>query len=52
MPGHVGNATVRQLGLRILRIDHKHNILYVLGQSIPGENGEFVKVFDSKMRAK
>lgn len=52
MPGHVGNATIKQLGLRIVRINHKYNILYVLGQSIPGENGEFVKVFDSKLNAK
>ena len=52
MPGHIGNATIKQLGLRIVRINHKYNIIYVLGQSIPGENGVFVKVFDSKLNAK
>jgi hypothetical protein len=41
-----------QLGLRIVRINHKHNVIYVLGQSIPGENGEFVKIFDSKLATK
>ncbi len=41
-----------QIGLRIMRINHKHNVIYVLGQSIPGENGEFVKVFDSKLNTK
>lgn len=52
MPGHVGNAVITQRGLKILRINHKHNVIYVLGQAIPGENGEFVKLFDTKTVSK
>lgn len=52
LPGHVGNKVVRIVGLRVVRVNHKHNVIYVLGQSIPGENGEFVKLFDSKLCTK
>jgi len=52
MPGHVGGRFKTMYGLHILRINYTHNVIYVLGQSIPGEPGEMVKLFDSKVPAK
>ena len=52
MPGHKGGDMRRMLGLKILRINHKHNVIYVHGQGVPGEPGEFVKVFDCKIKLK
>ena len=52
MPGHVGGVFKTQSGLQILRINYKHNVIYVLGQSIPGEPGEMVKIFDSNVPSK
>ena len=52
MPGHKGGDIHRVLGLKVLRINHKHNVLYVIGSSVPGEPGEFVKIYDCKMKAK
>ena len=40
------------LGLKILRVNHKHNIIYVVGGNLPGEPGEFVKIYDSKIKHK
>ncbi len=52
MPGHVGGDFRRMLGLKIVRINYKHNVLYIKGQGIPGEPGEMVKVFDCKTTEK
>lgn len=52
MPGHQGGGMKRLLGLKVLRINHKHNVLYVVGCSVPGEPGEFVKIYDCKMKHK
>ena len=52
MPGHVGGGFHRVLGLKVLRINHKHNVIYVIGHAVPGEPGEFVKIYDCKMKAK
>ncbi len=40
------------LGLKILRINHEHDILYLKGQAVPGWPGEFVQIFDSKLNEK
>lgn len=34
-------------GLRILRINHKYQVIYVAGQSCPGETGEILLIKDS-----
>ena len=52
MPGHVGGVFKTQSGLQIVRINYKYNVIYVLGQSIPGEPGEMVKIFDSNVPSK
>lgn len=52
MPGHVGGIYRTMAGLQILRINYKHNVIYVLGQGIPGEPGEMVKIFDSNIPSK
>ena len=49
MPGHVGGTFKTQVGLQILRINYKYNVIYVLGQSVPGEPGEMVKIFDTNL---
>ena len=52
MPGHVGGKYKTIAGLQILRINYKYNVIYILGQCIPGEPGEMVKIFDSNIPAK
>lgn len=52
LPGHVGGNRVKMIGLQIMRINYEHNILYIRGTAIPGEPGEFVQIFDSKILSK
>jgi len=52
MPGHVGGHFKTMSGLQILRVNYSYNVIYVLGQSIPGEPGEMVKIFDSNIPSK
>lgn len=49
MPGHMGNERITMNGLEILRINTKLNIIWVKGQAVPGENGKWVYIFDSKI---
>jgi large subunit ribosomal protein L3 len=49
LPGHMGGMFIRQRGIRVLRINYEHNILYLYTNNIPGEPGEFVYVFDTKL---
>ena len=51
-PGHMGGHFRTMAGLQILRINYKYNVIYILGQGIPGEHGEMVKLFDSKIPTK
>jgi len=52
MPGHVGNKMTSLIGLKIVRINYKYNVIYVMGPNIPGEPGEMIKIFDSKVTSK
>lgn len=52
MPGHVGNSIVKLIGLQILRINYRHNVIFINGHNVPGEVGEIVKIFDSKVTKK
>ncbi len=52
MPGHVGGHFRTMPGLQIVRINYEHNVIYVLGQAVPGEPGEMIKVFDSNIPEK
>ncbi|XP_074600181.1 mitochondrial ribosomal protein L3 [Brevipalpus obovatus] len=49
MPGHMGQERRTINGLEIMRINTKLNIIYVKGGSVPGENGNWVYIFDSKI---
>ncbi|XP_035680354.1 39S ribosomal protein L3, mitochondrial-like [Branchiostoma floridae] len=46
LPGPMGNVVRYTRGLKIWRVNTKHNILYVNGQ-VPGHNDGWVKVYDS-----
>lgn len=47
MPGHMGNRWRTLRGVKILRINTKHNILWMLGVGIPGETGAMCYLFDT-----
>lgn len=47
MPGHMGNRFRILRGLEILRINTKHNVLFVIGQAIPGETNSIVTIYDT-----
>ncbi|XP_068603330.1 large ribosomal subunit protein uL3m [Brachionichthys hirsutus] len=48
MPGQMGNRFITALGLKIWRVNTKHNVLYVHG-SVPGHNNCLLKVKDSML---
>ncbi|XP_019721641.1 large ribosomal subunit protein uL3m [Hippocampus comes] len=48
MPGRLGNIYVTAYGLKIWRVNTKHNVLYVNG-SVPGHRNCLLKVRDSKL---
>lgn len=52
MPGHLGGERRISPGLRIWRVNTKYNLLYVQGPSIPGPNGSYVNIMDSRMPKK
>lgn len=49
MPGHMGNRYRITRGLKIWRINHKYNVLWVSGCAIPGETNSVVYVFDTML---
>ncbi|XP_032485711.1 39S ribosomal protein L3, mitochondrial isoform X2 [Phocoena sinus] len=50
MPGQLGNIDRTAFGLKVWRINTKHNIIYVNG-SVPGHKNCLVKIKDSKLPA-
>ena len=42
-PGHMGDATVTQKGLKVVKVDGERNLILVDG-SVPGPNGALVVV--------
>ncbi|XP_040569470.1 large ribosomal subunit protein uL3m [Lepeophtheirus salmonis] len=48
LPGLMGGNKMIMPALQILRINHKEGVLYVTGQGIPGNTGDFVQVFDTR----
>ncbi|XP_060036231.1 large ribosomal subunit protein uL3m isoform X1 [Erinaceus europaeus] len=50
LPGQMGNKDKTAFGLKVWRINTKHNIIYVNG-SVPGHKNCLVKVKDSKLPA-
>lgn len=49
MAGNMGNDKCTSQNLRVLKIDPHQNLLFVAG-TIPGANGGYVKVIDSKLK--
>lgn len=47
MPGHMGNNWRILRGVKILRINTKHNVLWTLGVGIPGETGAMCRLYDT-----
>ncbi|XP_015113943.1 39S ribosomal protein L3, mitochondrial [Diachasma alloeum] len=47
LPGHMGNRYRKFVGIKILRVDYKHNVLWVLGQALPGETNSLLQIYDS-----
>ncbi|CAH2067124.1 unnamed protein product, partial [Iphiclides podalirius] len=52
MPGHMGNRWRTLRGVKILRINTKHNILWTLGVAIPGETGTVCYLYDTVLPLK
>ncbi|XP_029976017.1 large ribosomal subunit protein uL3m [Salarias fasciatus] len=48
MPGQMGNVYVTAYGLKVWRVNTKHNVLYVNG-SVPGHRNCVLKVRDTKL---
>ncbi|XP_012540871.1 39S ribosomal protein L3, mitochondrial [Monomorium pharaonis] len=47
MPGHMGNRWRIIKGVRILRINTKYNVIWVLGHNIPGETNTYCYMYDT-----
>ena len=47
MPGHMGSERRVMKGLKIWRINHEHNVLYVHGNGVPGPTNSWVLIYDS-----
>ncbi|KAJ8679821.1 hypothetical protein QAD02_015608 [Eretmocerus hayati] len=52
LPGHMGNRYRVLKGQRIMRINTKYNVIWVLGQASAGETGSFVTIYDTKLPLK
>ncbi|KAL0118596.1 hypothetical protein PUN28_009341 [Cardiocondyla obscurior] len=49
LPGHMGNRWRILRGVRILRINTKYNVIWVLGQNIPGETNSYCYMYDTRL---
>ncbi|XP_022643831.1 39S ribosomal protein L3, mitochondrial-like [Varroa jacobsoni] len=47
MPGHEGNERKLCAGLKVWRINHQHNVIWVHGPAVPGPTNAFVYIYDS-----
>ncbi|CAG4944184.1 unnamed protein product [Colias eurytheme] len=47
MPGHMGNSWRILRGVKILRINTEHNVIWTLGVAIPGETGAMCYIYDT-----
>lgn len=52
MPGHMGNRWRILKGVRILRINTKYNVIWVLGHNIPGETNSYCYIYDTLLPLK
>lgn len=49
LPGHKGGDKITFRGARVLRINYEDNVIYLHGGHFPGEVGDILQLFDSKM---
>lgn len=49
MPGHHGGERHVYPGLKVWRVNTKYNLLYVHSPAIPGPNGGYVNIMDSRI---
>ncbi|KAL2733378.1 hypothetical protein V1477_014346 [Vespula maculifrons] len=47
LPGHMGNRWRTIRGYRILRVNTKYNVIWVMGHNIPGETNTFCYLYDT-----
>lgn len=52
MPGHMGHERKIVPGLKIWRINTKYNLIFVQGPGVPGLDGAYVNIMDSRMPKK
>lgn len=52
MPAAKGNERIILPGLKIWRVNTKYNLLYVQGPAVPGKNGAYLNVMDSRILPK
>lgn len=52
MPGNKGHERRIMPGLKIYRVNTKYNLIYVRGPAVPGANGSYVNIMDSRMPKK
>ena len=52
MPGHMGNRWRILRGVKILRVNTKYNVIWVLGPNVPGETNSFCYLYDSLLPTK
>ncbi|XP_053605779.1 large ribosomal subunit protein uL3m [Plodia interpunctella] len=52
MPGHMGNRWRILRGVKILRINTKHNVIWTMGVAIPGETGALCYLYDTMLPSK
>ncbi|CAL7949310.1 unnamed protein product [Xylocopa violacea] len=52
MPGHMGNNWRILRGVKILRINTKYNVIWVLAQNIPGETNTMCYLYDTILPTK
>lgn len=52
MPGHYGGERRIMPGLKVWRVNTKYNLIYIHGSAVPGPNGSYVNVMDSRMPKK
>lgn len=52
MPGHMGNRYRKMKGIQIVRMNKDYNVIWVRGQSIPGEINGIVYIYDTVLPLK
>lgn len=52
MQGHEGGERRILPGLKVWRVNTKYNLIFVQGPAIPGKNGDYVNIMDSRMPKK